>query len=71
MKYTIYALDMVHDEALYSSDNRDEAVAEYASIIQHFKAGTHGFDMDDLEDGVTVVLEDENQDAISEETFYV
>ena len=70
MTYTITAYDMDHDEVIYTSDDLDDATTNYASIIESFQQGNSGFNIEDAEDGITVTLEDEEEEVIAEETFY-
>ena len=69
MTYTITAYDMDHDEVLYTSEDLVDAKTNYASIIESFKAGKSGFNVEDAGDGITVALEDEDEQVISEQTF--
>ena len=69
MTYTVTAYDMDQDEVLYTTDNLEDAQANYAAVIATFEAGDHGYDMDDLEDGVTVALEDEDENVLAEQSF--
>ena len=70
MTYTVTAYDMDHDEVIYKSDDLADAKTNYASIIKSFKEGTSGFNPEDAEDGITVTLEDSDEEVIAEETFY-
>ena len=75
MRYTITAYDMVDDEVLSISDNLSTARDSYDTVIKTFQNGTHGFDLKDLEDGVTITLEDWGEDlgtetVIIEQTFH-
>ena len=71
MRYTITAYDMVDDEVLSISDDLSTAHDSYDSVIKTFKDGTHGFDLEDLEDGVTITLEDwDTETIIIEQTFH-
>ena len=73
--YTITCMDMVHDEVMFTSNDIEAAKAQYALITSTFMsevaAGKYGDDyLEDLEDGATIVLEDEDENVISEQTFY-
>ena len=70
MTFTITAYDMDHDEVIYSSDDLDDATYNYASIIEAFATGNSGFNVEDAEDGITVTLENEDEEVMAEETFY-
>ena len=68
MTYTITGYDMDHDEILYSTGDLEDAQAAYASICKSYEAGEH--DLSDLEDGMTIALEDEDETLLAEETYY-
>ena len=69
MSYTVTAYDMDHDEVLCRTDTLAEALDCYAEVVGRFIAGNHGYDLDELEDGVTVALEDENENVLAEQDF--
>ena len=71
MTFTVTAYDMDHDEVIYTSDDLDDASATYGSVIDSFRAGNSGFNVADAEDGITVALENEDEEVFAEETFYV
>ena len=70
MTYTVTAYDMDHDEVIYTSDDLDDASATYGSVIESFRTGTSGFDVAGAEDGITVALENEDEEVLREETFH-
>ena len=70
MTFTITAYDMDHDEVLYSTDTLSDALDHYAAVIARFMKGESGYDFEDLEDGVTVALEDENEKVLAEQDFH-
>ena len=62
---------MVDDEVLSISDDLSTARDSYNTVIKTFQNGTHGFNLEDLEDGVTITLEDwGTETVISEQTFH-
>ena len=67
--YTITAYDLDQDEVLYTTDDLDDATANYAAIIATFEAGEHGYNLEDLEEGVTVTLENEDEEVLAEQDF--
>ena len=75
MAFKITCMDMVHDEVMFQSDDLDAAKAQYTLITSTFMsevaAGKYGDDyLEELEDGATIVLEDDAENVISEQTFY-
>ena len=70
MTFKLYAMDGEHDMLLLEDNDLSVVRNEYDRVISSFKDGSHDFDLEDLEDGMTVVIEDSNQVSVVEETFY-
>jgi len=73
MAFVVIENDDEHESNLFESDDLDEAKAHFKGICAACKNGTYEFycGFDELEDGLTIAIEDTNsEETILEETFY-
>ena len=72
MTHKLIEMDGEHDTVLLETDHLDQAKAKYTEVVSACKAGTYDFwcAFDELEDGLTIVLEDEEEEVVMEETFH-
>ncbi|MDO6353261.1 hypothetical protein Q3Y53_11985 [Synechococcus sp. YX-04-1] len=72
MTYKLIEMDGEHDNVILETNDLEQAKAKYTEVTTACKAGTYDFwcAFDELEDGLTIVLEDEDEEAVMEETFY-
>ena len=71
MNYKLIEMDGEHDTVLLETDDLDQAKVKYTEVVSACKAGTYDFwcAFDELEDGLTIVLEDDDEEIVMEETF--
>ena len=69
---TKHVMDGEHDNVILETTDLDQAKAKYSEVVAAYKAGTYDFwcAFDELEDGLTIVLEDVDEEVVIEETFH-
>ena len=72
MIYKLIEMDGEHDNVIFETNDLEKAKAKYTEVTSACKAGAYDFwcAFDELEDGLTIVIEDENEEVVMEETFH-
>ena len=72
MIYKLIEMDGEHDNVIIETNDLEQAKTKFTSVTAACKAGTYDFwcAFDELEDGLTIVLEDEDEEVVMEETFH-
>ena len=72
INYKLIENDGEHENTLLETQDLDEARALYQKTCKACKEGTYDFycAFDELEDGLTIVLESDDGETVAEETFY-